>query len=102
MFDILTRFTFFVRGTQNEKKYYLVNHNCYKWWHSAMHLLKIERVQCFATEKNMIYKHDFFFCARISQWVDGKLLNSKFIGYNWLRMPKVALLKSKKILHIMS
>lgn len=72
-----------------------------------MHLLKTEIVQCFATEINMIYKYDFFFgvshfCARIGQWVDGKLLNCKFIGFDCLRMPKVALLKSKKILHIMS
>lgn len=44
------------------------------------------------------------FCARIGQWVDGKLLNCKFIGFDCLRMHKVALLKSKKkkILHIMS
>lgn len=35
------------------------------------------------------------FCARIGQWVDGKLLNCKFIGFDCLRMPKVALLKSK-------
>lgn len=66
-----------------------------------MHLLKTEIVQCFATEINMIYKYDFFFgvshfCARIGQWVDGKLLNCKFIGFDCLRMPKVALLKSKK------
>lgn len=75
-----------------------------------MHLLKTEIVQCFATEINMIYKYDFFFfgvshfCARIGQWVDGKLLNCKFIGFDCLRMHKVALLKSKKkkILHIMS
>lgn len=36
------------------------------------------------------------FCARIGRWVDGKLLNCKFIGFDCLRMPKVALLKSKK------
>lgn len=46
----------------------------------------------------MIYKNDFFFgvshfCARIGQWVDEKLPHCKFIGFDWLRMPKVALLK---------
>lgn len=45
-------------------------------------------------------KHDFFgvshLSARIGQWVDEKLLKCRFIGFDWLRMLEVALLKSKK------
>lgn len=38
------------------------------------------------------------FCARIGQWVDEKPPHCKFIGFDWLRMPKVhvALLNCKK------